>query len=83
MHILREVNGQQFGDIVDNHIIHTELHGAKQMMCQMQDVYLLDLSHTTTPGALHRPDYGQTAPKRQRSTCVVPTRVHVKHRRPD
>ncbi len=41
MHILGGTNGQKFGDVIVNHVIHTALHGAKQMMCQMWDVYHL------------------------------------------
>ena len=41
MRILGGVNGQKFWDVVDDHVIHTALHRAKQMMCQMRDMYRL------------------------------------------
>ncbi len=38
MRILSGVNSQKFGDVIDGHIIHTSLHGAKQMMRKVWDV---------------------------------------------
>jgi hypothetical protein len=38
MHILSGVNGQKFRDIIDGHVIHTALHGAKQMVRQVWDM---------------------------------------------
>ena len=38
MRILSGVIGQKFRDVVDDHVIHTALHGAKQMMRKVWDV---------------------------------------------
>ena len=41
MRILGGVNGQELWGVVDDHVIHTALHWAKQMMCQIRNLYCL------------------------------------------
>ncbi len=52
MHLVSGVSCQKFGQVVNNHIIHTTLHWAKKVMVKVWDVYGLINDQVEHPPSL-------------------------------